>query len=394
MDSNHTFLTKKIKMNYLQKIILTSLIVLMAIASYAQAPEAFHYQAALRNASGSLITSQLVELRFTVRNTTATGTIQYQETKTITTNQYGLVNHAVGTGTVISGTFAGITWSTGVKYLQVEVNTGSGYVDLGAEKFQSVPYALHAKTSGQWTSSGANVYSSNSGNVGIGTASPTEKIHVVGNIYASSGDLYTSPSNGVINCGGGIMDNNSNVISDNAPTPTMATGDEDLYIDDDLEVNSNAYKPGGGTWTTISDKRLKKDVTPFTDGLSKVMQIKPVTFKYNDKVKVFDKDKVHVGIIAQDIEMIAPYMIEKKNLFQKVQENENGVEEILDQGTEYLTYDGNAMTYLLINAVQEQQKEIEELKKQLTQKEASNAGLQSRLEKIEATLGIDSQSNK
>jgi len=41
------------------------------------------------------------------------------------------------------------------------------------------------KCASQWTTSGNNMYSSNTGNVGIGTTNPTHKLEVVGNIKAT-----------------------------------------------------------------------------------------------------------------------------------------------------------------------------------------------------------------
>lgn len=216
------------------------------------------------------------------------------------------------------------------------------------------------------------------GNLGIGTTSPSEKLTVLGNINAINGDLYTGTFN-VVNAGGGIMSSTINVISDNFTSASNVDGDEDLYIGDDLQVNSQAYKPGGGSWSTASDKRLKKDISPFKDGLSHLLQIEPVTFKYNSIMDVFDKEKVHVGIIAQDVQQIAPYMVEEKPFFQKVVEDENGVETIVDPGTNYLTYDGSALTYILVNAVKEQQAQIELLNSDIVE-------LERRLEELEISI--------
>jgi hypothetical protein len=43
-----------------------------------------------------------------------------------------------------------------------------------------------------------------------------------------------------------------------------------------FSVNGNASKVGGGSWATFSDKRLKKDINPFTDGLNILMEVNPV----------------------------------------------------------------------------------------------------------------------
>jgi hypothetical protein len=55
-----------------------------------------------------------------------------------------LVSAVIGQGTAVQGTFAGINWSNTNKFLQVEVDLGNGYVDLGTQQLMSVPFALYA----------------------------------------------------------------------------------------------------------------------------------------------------------------------------------------------------------------------------------------------------------
>ncbi len=203
------------------------------------------------------------------------------------------------------------------------------------------------------------------GSLGIGTTTPSEVLDVVGNVYASGGDLYTGATDGVINCGGGIMSATVNVISDGTLNNGYATGDEDLYINDCLEVDGNCYKTGTNTWTVQSDIRLKKDIKPYKDGLEQVMQIKPVYFKYNEKAGVLG-NKEYIGVIAQEIKKIAPYTVELTPFNKHEIENEKG--EVVGEkwdGTEYYTFNSHALTFMLINAVKEQQKIIEELRNEI-----------------------------
>jgi len=151
---------------------------------YAQAPNSFNYQAVLRDGSGNLITSGPVDMRFTIRTGTASirtgtasGTVQYQETKNVTPNQYGLVNHTVGTGTVVSGTMASVTWDAANKFLQVEINIGSGFVNLGTQQLVSVPYAMSSGDN-LWTKTGNDISNKNTGKVGIGTSTPATHLEV------------------------------------------------------------------------------------------------------------------------------------------------------------------------------------------------------------------------
>jgi hypothetical protein len=127
-----------------------------------------------------------------------------------------------------------------------------------------------------------------------------------------------------------------------------------LLPDQLLSVNGNASKPGGGSWVTFSDRRVKHSINPFTDGLNVIMQLDPVTFKYNEKSGYADTNKEFVGFIAQDVEKVAPYMV---NLY----DDSKGTSGLADKRQ----FDESALNKILVNAVQQQQAQIEQLKKEL-----------------------------
>jgi microcystin-dependent protein len=111
----------------------------------SQAPQAIPYQAAARTSFGTVLTNKPIGLRFSVRDLSATGTIVYRETQNATTNMVGMFLVNIGQGTSVSGTFHNINWSSGSKFLQVEIDTAGGnsnYIDLGTQQLLSVPYAL------------------------------------------------------------------------------------------------------------------------------------------------------------------------------------------------------------------------------------------------------------
>jgi hypothetical protein len=72
------------------------------------------------------------------------GPIAYQEVQTLITNGQGLMSATVGSGTVTMGSFASIDWANGSKFLQVDINQGQGWVFVGTEPLNSVPFALYA----------------------------------------------------------------------------------------------------------------------------------------------------------------------------------------------------------------------------------------------------------
>ncbi len=138
------------------KKILLLLTLFVSSISFSQAPEGINYQAVIRNASGNLITSTTVAIRVQVRQTTANGTVVYQERHSVLTSSQGLVNMVIGGGTVQLGTFSSIAWMNGPFFVNLAVDfaNGTNYQDFGTQQLMSVPYALFAKSSGnqlnQW----------------------------------------------------------------------------------------------------------------------------------------------------------------------------------------------------------------------------------------------------
>jgi hypothetical protein len=111
---------------------------------FAQSPLGIPYQAVMRNADGSVMASNAVELTFMIHDGSATGTVVYQESHSLNSNAQGLVSCVVGNGVVSQGNFANINWGSGAKFLHVMM----GSTDLGTQQMLSVPYALYAAQSG------------------------------------------------------------------------------------------------------------------------------------------------------------------------------------------------------------------------------------------------------
>jgi hypothetical protein len=130
------------------KIIFSLLVLLGGFnATYAQTtPPGIPYQAIARNANGTPYVNANLTVRFSLHEQTATGTVSYAETKSLQTNDLGLFSTTFGSGTPITGTFAGINWAQTSKFLQVEIYFGSAWVDMGTQQLMSVPYAMYSGT--------------------------------------------------------------------------------------------------------------------------------------------------------------------------------------------------------------------------------------------------------
>ena len=114
---------------------------LFCILVFAQAPEKFSYQAVIRNASNALVTNAAVGVKISILKTSAVGTVVYAESQTATTNANGLISIQIGSGTVITGTIAGINWSNDSYFIKTETDPtgGTAYSVAGTTQLLSVP---------------------------------------------------------------------------------------------------------------------------------------------------------------------------------------------------------------------------------------------------------------
>jgi uncharacterized protein (TIGR02145 family) len=122
------------------RLTLTTFALLFSVMLSAQAPALIPYQAVARDAAGQPLASTTIIARFTIHNETANGTVVWQELQTVSTNSLGLFASQLGNSVPLSN----VNWSSGAKYMQVELDTGSGFFEIGTQQMLSVPYALHA----------------------------------------------------------------------------------------------------------------------------------------------------------------------------------------------------------------------------------------------------------
>ncbi len=123
--------------------VLALMLITAAGTNAQQVPQGFNYQGIVRDDAGGVAANQTVTLRLSVVDG-ATSNAEYVETHQVTTNTFGLFTLQVGRGNRVSGSFGGVTWKNGNKSLKVEVDLGTGFIDLGSSQLQSVPYALVA----------------------------------------------------------------------------------------------------------------------------------------------------------------------------------------------------------------------------------------------------------
>jgi len=148
-------------------------------------------------------------------------------------------------------------------------------------------------------------------------------------------------SNGVMEIGRYIDFHSTDATTSDFTFRFDNSSDGNMSFQGNLSVNGNIT--ASGTVTATSDERLKENIEVIPNALEKVSKIRGVTFTRNDQE---DKEKKHVGVIAQEVEKALPEV---------VMEGSDGIKSV--------AY-GN-LVGLLIEAIKEQQKQINELKEEI-----------------------------
>jgi len=217
------------------------------------------------------------------------------------------------------------------------------------------------------------------GDVGIGTASPDTRLSVLaaGTTFPTTyniGDVATfvAPSDNFTSIAlvkGGIANpqglhfgvNQASLFSeiqasrDGVATNTLALNRQGGNVgigtsspDQKLSVSGDADKSAGGTsWGVFSDERLKDIKGSYSRGLSAVLGLQPVRFSYKkDNALNLQTDSENIGFSAQALQKLVPEAVTKSP-------------------SGYLVVHSDAVLWAMLNAIKEQQAEIQQLKGQI-----------------------------
>src|SRR5262249_23554476 len=153
--------------------------------------------------------------------------------------------------------------------------------------------------------------------------------------------------------------------------PSTRVGIGTLTPDDSLTVNGSADKPGGGSWGTFSDARLKTLRGEFEPGLAEVLKLHPVRYRYKQENALGIKDdREHVGFVAQDIEHVIPDAVSR-------------------DGKGYRIVNNDPILWAMLNAIKEQQALIRGQRDQIEAQQAEIGQLVSQVATIRASVRAD-----
>jgi hypothetical protein len=192
------------------------------------------------------------------------------------------------------------------------------------------------------------------GNVGIGIFSPATKLDVRGQVSANAGTA-TAPAYSFVG------DLNTGLYSPSADTLALATnGVNRVNISDGgvMSVASSATFVGDVTANT-SDKRLKDNIRVIDNPLEKLSKINGVYFNWNDTAKdlIHKSDDIEeVGFLAQEVQSVLPHIVKPAPFDIDVLTGES------KSGENYLTIQYEKIVPLLVEAIKELKKQVDELK--------------------------------
>jgi hypothetical protein len=221
------------------------------------------------------------------------------------------------------------------------------------------------------TAIGAGAIVTSSNTVQLGRLAGQDTVFAPGQmIVGENGGTDVEPSGGggyiiagATNSLNVTIDNNEIMARNSGATATLALnadgGDVNLIQSGTGNVGIGTNNPalklhvvgqagkteGGASWVIISDMRLKNSVTPFTPGLDAIKRLNPIKFRYRPENPLgLPSSHENVGFSAQEVQKVLP---------EAVTTNSSG----------YLQISSDPIFWTMLNAIKEQQTQIENLRR-------------------------------
>tara|TARA_R110002072_G_scaffold273219_2_gene433720 strand:- start:34690 stop:35673 length:984 start_codon:yes stop_codon:yes gene_type:complete len=220
------------------------------------------------------------------------------------------------------------------------------------------------------------------GNVGIGVGanSPTQKLEIDGSLKLKGNNrLYfgEEDQNGdpiYLRRQGGAADENVLTIylgDDGSSLDRFEIAAEGGPVRFRYLMSGTAFKPGGGSWSVLSDARKKRDIQPLDGALGRLLQLQGKTYYYKNPNETGAAPGLCTGFVAQDVEKVFPSW---------VSEVDDGMKAVSITGFEALTVESlrelKQCNDGLIAANDDLRSENDDLRERLASLEAAVAQLQ------------------
>jgi hypothetical protein len=258
----------------------------------------------------------------------------------------------IGSGSSYTNSILKVDNSNSSNTAPVVSITNSGSGELITATKPGIGYGINIQKTGIMSSSAA-IYGANSGNNGEGIRGSAFGAGGYG-VYGNAAGTGSSSFTGVYGYGSGSSGADYGIYGQ------QGNGNNDFaaYFN-----GSVAYT---GTLSSTSDIKLKSNIQPYQNGLNALMQLSPSTYEYkHDGLYRYMKlpEGKQIGLIAQNIETVLPELIQNAEFVSlEKQEGESQPEQVK---IEYKSVNYIGLIPVLISAIQEQQQQIELLKKEI-----------------------------
>jgi hypothetical protein len=241
------------------------------------------------------------------------------------------------------------------------VAIGTGYYNYGIYGFD---------TSGYAGNQGAVAY----GVYGYASKTAASTYGKQYGVYGNAGNATSGYNYGVYGMLSGSNNGAGVYGTINSKGDTLVPGQYAGYFRGNFRVaNSTAEKYGSTTWTVVSDSRLKTNITPFQDGLNIIRKINPVNYKYNG-MGGLPTGNSFIGVIAQQVQSVAPYCVGKSKLVLNSTEAANFSSDIIatitdTNGTKNIVnvynFSQDGLFYAMLNSIKQLDSTTTALQKQI-----------------------------
>lgn len=170
----------------MKKLILFTISVVMCFPVLAQNKNVLEHSFIVSDNNGKIIANKDIGLRISILQGSLDGQVVYRELMNTKTNTNGVVMLSVGSGMPDLGRIESIEWSKGNYYIRVEMDLNGGikYSHQITSLLTDLPTNANEPAELQeWEAEKHNLYT-NYTRVGIGTDSPSAKLHI------ADGDVF------------------------------------------------------------------------------------------------------------------------------------------------------------------------------------------------------------
>ncbi len=254
-----------------------------------------------------------------------------------------------------------------------------------------------------WNENGAGTFY-NSGNVGIGTTSPSTPLAIMANgatravgitqnsssvggartMELTTSDFAGDQATRFLLRGGadaadivfysGAQGAESQMMVIKGTTGNVGIGRQPAT--NTLEINGNASKSAAGSWLANSDRRIKKNIETVKGALDVLDKVRLVSFEYTDDYRETHtgvRPQRYLNVIAQEFAKVFPNHVQSSG-------------ERLPDGSEILQVDAYPLTIYAAAAVQELSAKMKTKDQTIANLTAENQDILARLKRMEAMM--------